>query len=515
MKLKIVVHKENKVLRILDESLKKVNHLPDKSIAGSLFSLANSYPNQIILWCHDDLINLIAMNNIDEIFHHDFILASFKISKDLSQLKDIGFVDDSIFMNVKFDVPFPTWQMSVDIGGISSNFLNSITKLSLSEDFNFFLLSLAKLSMPKGLFCYSDPRLINNLNLERINKDELSLNFIYRFVRQHYKFKWVFFLLLFHLRQGKYMAVFAMLKSMFYKPRTIEFPNLKIESRKKNDGENTMDVIIPTIGRRKYLYDVLVDLSKQSLLPKKVIIVEQNPNINSKSELDYINDRQWPFEIAHIFTHRAGVCNARNIGLKYVTSQWVFFNDDDNRFNSELLESALKKIKSLSVKVLLTKYLQKNENLSNQYNYTHQTGIFGAGNAILHSDCLLNNSFDSSLEHGYGEDYDFGVQLRNMGFDIIFSPQLEIVHLKAKIGGFRSFVKKPWDHLDLKPQPSPTIMLVNLRHKTKEQFDNYKLRFFLSNWLRDRDVNFIQYLKRFKKRWNLSVYWADKIYESK
>ena len=514
MNLKIIVHRENKVLKILDESLNKIKFVPDKSIAGSLFSLAKKYPNEIIIWCHNDLIDFIAFDKIDDIFHHDYILASFEISKNLSHFKDIGFVDDSIFMNVKFDVPFPTWQMSTDIGGVSSNFLNSISKFSSSKDFTFFLLSLAKLSISKGLLCYSEPRLVTNIDYVTKNQQKVSISFVYQFIRQHYKLRWIFFLLLFHLRQSKYKAVFASFKSMFYMPRNVEFPNLNIETKTKIQTDNTIDVIIPTIGRRKYLYNVLIDLSNQSLLPKKVIIIEQNPILGSKSELDYIHERHWPFEIAHVFTHRTGACNARNIGISHVTSEWVFLNDDDNRFKSELLESALKKIKSLSVKALLTKYLQKNENLGSKYNYTHQTGIFGAGNAILHSDCLKKTSFDISLEHGYGEDYDFGVQLRNKGFDVIFSPQLEISHLKAELGGFRSFVQKPWDSLDLKPQPSPTIMLVNMRHKTKEQFDSYKLRFFISNWLRDRNFNFIQYLKRFRKSWNLSVYWADKIYES-
>lgn len=511
MNLKIVVHKENKVLRILDESLKNVNHLPDKSIAGSLFSLANSYPNQIILWCHDDLINLIAINNIDEIFHHDFILASFKISKDLSQLKDIGFVDDSIFMNVKFDVTFPTWQMSADIGGISSNFLNSITKLSLSKDFNFFLLSLAKLSMPKGLFCYSDPRLINYLNLERINKDELSLNFIYRFVRQHYKFKWIFFLLLFHLRQGKYMAVFAMLKSMFYKPRTIEFPNLKIESRKKNDGENTIDVIIPTIGRRKYLYDVLIDLSKQSLLPKTVIIIEQNPNINSKSELDYINERQWPFEIIHIFTNKTGACNARNLGLEKLTSDWLFFCDDDVRFEKDLLKKSLIKLNSIGSDVLMVKCLQPSEVLDSQFNILHQTGIFGTGNTILKRQSIEDIYFRNEFEHGYGEDFDFGVTLRNLGYDVIFCPELSISHLKAPHGGFRTKFRHPWDKESIKPKPSPTVMLAIKMHKTDEQLKSYKYRYFLKKFSQNPKINLRKLIKEFQLEWKSSEIWSERL----
>jgi GT2 family glycosyltransferase len=39
-----------------------------------------------------------------------------------------------------------------------------------------------------------------------------------------------------------------------------------------------------------------------------------------------------------------------------------------------------------------------------------------------------------ALEFGYGEDTDFGMQLRNKGFDVIYFPDLKITHLKAPMG---------------------------------------------------------------------------------
>jgi GT2 family glycosyltransferase len=40
-------------------------------------------------------------------------------------------------------------------------------------------------------------------------------------------------------------------------------------------GNKSIDVIIPTIGRKQYLYAVLQDLAQQTHLPVNVIIVEQ------------------------------------------------------------------------------------------------------------------------------------------------------------------------------------------------------------------------------------------------
>jgi GT2 family glycosyltransferase len=45
-------------------------------------------------------------------------------------------------------------------------------------------------------------------------------------------------------------------------------------------GNKSIDVIIPTIGRKQYLYAVLQDCA-QTHLPVNVIIVEQNPQEDS------------------------------------------------------------------------------------------------------------------------------------------------------------------------------------------------------------------------------------------
>jgi hypothetical protein len=49
-------------------------------------------------------------------------------------------------------------------------------------------------------------------------------------------------------------------------------------------------------------------------------------------------NQTWPFNIRHKFTHQTGACNARNLALSHVESEWVFFNDDDNKFSCDLIE---------------------------------------------------------------------------------------------------------------------------------------------------------------------------------
>jgi GT2 family glycosyltransferase len=50
-----------------------------------------------------------------------------------------------------------------------------------------------------------------------------------------------------------------------------------------------------------------------------------------------------------------------------------------------------------------------------------------------------------------GEDTDFGLQLRNCGANIIYFPEIQILHLKAPIGGFR--IKPVWRWQNSSVQP--------------------------------------------------------------
>ncbi len=58
---------------------------------------------------------------------------------------------------------------------------------------------------------------------------------------------------------------------------------------------------------------------------------------------------------------------------------------------------------------------------------------------VLYQIVLLEQiKFDIAFEHGFGEDGDFGMQIRNLGEDIGYISECNILHLKAPVGGFRT-----------------------------------------------------------------------------
>ena len=79
------------------------------------------------------------------------------------------------------------------------------------------------------------------------------------------------------------------LKTIFIKKinPSLDF-DLELIKNEVINVKSTVDVIIPTLGRKEHIYNFLTDLSNQSQVPDQVIIVEQNADKNSKSDLDFI-----------------------------------------------------------------------------------------------------------------------------------------------------------------------------------------------------------------------------------
>lgn len=485
------------------------------SIAESLLVLAKEYPEEILVWCHQSCKEQLDVPEIDNLMHHKKRMLSYNPSDDSFLDSRIGYIDTSLFASINKDVSFPTWQMSAAVGCIHSEVLLALNKaIPFDVDFDYFLCSLAKLSMPKGLLCYSEPRLLKKG--AKPVPVKTNSHTLFRFVKQHYKTHWVFLLLLNLFLYERKLPILPFVFSFFYKNRSnlmINLDAITVQSSKKVIDKASFDVIIPTIGRKEYLYDVLKDFSKQTLLPKKIVIVEQNPKENSTTELDYLTNEKWPFEIRHIFTHQAGACNARNLALDEIKNEWVFLADDDIRIEADCIQKALQQIRQFGVKAVTLKCLQKGQKQNDSP--VSQWGTFGSGCSFVFADSLKNCSFNRGYEFGFGEDGDFGMQLRNQGCDVLYLPEPEILHLKAPIGGFRTKPVLQWQSEEIQPKPSPTIMLYQILHHTPAQTNSYKTTLFFKYYRLQKIKNPVKYYFHFQKQWERSVFWAKELRKQK
>jgi glycosyltransferase involved in cell wall biosynthesis len=507
----ILYHNGVTVIELANVKGFRIDEFSHKSIASILFEVAKNYPEEILVWCHQNFKEELNILAIEKLLHHKKMLLSYNPS-DVSFLDSaIGYVDASLFVPINKSVTFPTWQMTSIVGCVYAKVLLAFpNEIPLDKNFDYFLCSFGKLLMPKGLVCYSEPQLLKNQAKNDLVKT--SRYTLFRFVKQHYRRRWVFLLLFNLFLYERKLPFLPFLFALFYKSRSkaiINLDHIKVQSSKKLIDKATVDVIIPTIGRKTYLYDVLKDFSKQTLLPKKIVIVEQNPEKGSTTELDYLTNEYWPFEIQHIFTHQAGACNARNLALNEAQSEWVFLADDDNRFEASLLSDIFSKIEQYGNEVVTTSYPQKNE--VKKYTKVIQWPTFGAGNSFVRRDILSNVKFNKAFEFGYGEDVDFGMQLRNLGHDILYLPEPEILHLKAPVGGFRTQPALRWQNDSIQPKPSPTIMLYQTLHHTKAQTNSYKTILFFKYYRLQKIKNPILYYLYFQKQWGKSVFWANEL----
>ena len=328
----LLEHNSSEVISIVDTDSKESLVINNSKAVVELFHLAKNNSKHVLVWYHESLKNVINIEGIKTSFYLKNMMFSYSLENYFPD--QIGYIEDSPFLKINKKVKYPTWQMSSSVGVIHASQLLKFEKyIDKNDSFDYTLNAIARMGMSRGLFCYSEPKLLNEIN-DLMPSNQASKYELFKFVKQHYKSIWQFLLLINYIIYDKKFPFVSFLRTFFYEQKQVRL-EIKLELLKAHNINNkpTIDVIIPTIGRKSYLFDVLMDLSTQTLLPKKVVVLEQNPSINSKSELDYIKAREWPFMIIHKFTHITGACNARNLGLDQVTSDYVYLADDDNKFD--------------------------------------------------------------------------------------------------------------------------------------------------------------------------------------
>lgn len=465
----------------------------------SLFKCASDHPRSGIVVYRKGIDIKEFLDTLEQYKEKGFVVSNSNHFND-----DIGYIDDKPFININSSVVYPTWIKGTQIVYLHASLLLELEhKISKNQNFLYWINSIGKLTQPLGILNYQLPLFSKS---ERLTTSEL-----YRFTAQHYKKRWTFLLLLNHFIYEKRVPLLSFLRSLFYKQikLKIDVAALQSTSKRSNNKVLNYDVVIPTMGRKKYLYDVLKDLNAQQIVPDKVIIIEQNADKNSNSELNFKNNNIWKFEVIHHFTNITGACRARNQAVALSKAEWVLFFDDDVRVKPQFISGANEFINSTNTKSVTFSCLQKGE-VERQKNY-RQWDTFGSGCSMVHRSIVDQCSFDLALEHGYGEDADYGMQIRNLGYDVLYCPDNYMLHLKAPVGGFRNTFSFPWDEENIRPKPSPQIMYNRVQNTTDKQLKGYRLILLLKFYKQYSIKNPIQYLKYFNEAWRSSQVWAQRL----
>ena len=192
----IVYHNNRHVVKVSSKDNEALSHNSNARIATVINELALQYPESKIIWCDENYQNYLNLETIKESFHHDKMMLSYNPNHNDFLGRKIGYIDQSPFIKINKEVTYPTWQMSSLAGAIHAKVLIEINqKIRPDSNFNYYLNSVAKICMPLGLLCYSERKLFTqDISL---NVPQKYSNFtLFRFVKQHYKTRWIFLLFL-------------------------------------------------------------------------------------------------------------------------------------------------------------------------------------------------------------------------------------------------------------------------------------------------------------------------------
>ena len=142
--------------------------------------------------------------------------------------------------------------------------------------------------------------------------------------------------------------------------------------------KNNFTVVICTYERPNLIKKCLEKILKSNFRPKKIIIVDQNPNetTSNKSKFIFKKHKFTKFKIIKNLLNR-GLTKSKNISLKYIKTKYVFFIDDDILLNKNFFKNTIKLIsykKAHGVCGVLTNY--KNNKLNNFFYNLMNHGAF-------------------------------------------------------------------------------------------------------------------------------------------
>lgn len=142
---------------------------------------------------------------------------------------------------------------------------------------------------------------------------------------------------------------------------------------------SVISIIVPIYNAEKLLNECIISILEQEDDNIELILVNDGSIDNSDTICrNYVNDKH----VKYIKIENSGVSNARNIGLKNASGEWICFVDADDK----LMSGALKKIRPLltaDVEALYCNYQMSGENI----NYTDKV-------SLLNSSLVIEASYD-------------------------------------------------------------------------------------------------------------------------
>ena len=115
-----------------------------------------------------------------------------------------------------------------------------------------------------------------------------------------------------------------------------------------------ISVVMPVYNKEMYLDKTLQCILNQSYKNFEVIIVNDGSTDNTKKICDEYAKKDSRISVYHI--ENGGVSNARNIGLKYVTGEYIQFIDADDCINEDVFKAYIEILEKDKYDIIFTSY---------------------------------------------------------------------------------------------------------------------------------------------------------------
>jgi glycosyltransferase involved in cell wall biosynthesis len=296
-----------------------------------------------------------------------------------------------------------------------------------------------------------------------ILNEKISLKDNYRFIRKYMRSIWSMYVLLirivtFHNPFKEIKAFFAVrdVKQIQTSPQGLYADYKDYHSNLVHEVKPLISVVIPTLNRYKYLYDVMRDLEAQEYRNFEVIVVDQSEPFD-KQFYD-----QFDLDLNLVYQEEKALWRARNHAVKISKGEYILLFDDDSRIEPDWISENLKCIDyfdaDISAGVSLSVVGAK---VPDNYAFFRWADQLDTGNALVKKEIFKNiGLFDRQFEKQRMGDGEYGLRCYLNGYKSVSNPYAKRVHLKVSTGGLRQMGS--WDGFRPKnifaPRPIPSVL---------------------------------------------------------
>lgn len=291
----------------------------------------------------------------------------------------------------------------------------------------------------------------------------------YIFLRKNFHYAWVIYVFILRIFtfNNPIKEFIGFIKSIginriSYSKKPFEFNDFELFKSELINSTPFISVIIPTLNRYSYLFDVLKDLENQDYKNFEVIIVDQTDPFREEFYKD------WNLNLKYWYQPEKALWKARNEAIKVAKGDYILLYDDDSRVEKNWISEHIKGLDYFKADISSGVSLSTvGAEIPEHYKYFRWGDQLDTGNVLLKKTIFEEiGYFDLKFEKQRMGDGEFGLRAYLKGYKNISNPNAKRIHLKVSEGGLRQMGS--WDGWRPKkllgPRPVPSVLYLSRKY---------------------------------------------------